>query len=93
MDFPLAKYPVEKGYVVWKPFDPDQICRQRMVGAIAFVRQVQCFRPEAQELASPTKAANLGDAYEYPSTADWTALVFKRTADHPVEGRLLPVSD
>ncbi len=92
-----APYPVDNGFVVWRPLRPGIICRQRSVDADALVVQAQCFKvegdaPRAALADAMTRSAMMGSS-EHAAPSGWTVTLLGRDVDRPVTGRLVPTND
>jgi hypothetical protein len=92
----FARYPIAKGWISWRINEINEICRQRHLGADAFIDQAQCFKPEGAELISALPSSRgyggIMDGYEYPAS-EWTLSIFGPRADRPIIGRLQLIKD
>lgn len=92
----LAQYPIAKGWVSWRINDSGEICRQRQLGADAFIVQAQCFKPEGTEpiagLPGSSGYGGIMGGDEYPSS-EWTLSVFSPRSSRPITRRLQPIKD
>lgn len=94
----FVHYATPKGMVEWFQLgESSSICRQRRVGTDALVVEASCFKAESPEILSKLPGGHafkrLIDGYEKPSSTEWELLIFSRTTDRPIKGRLLVVSD
>lgn len=93
----FGTYPVDNGFVIWRPLRPGTICRQRSVDAAAFVVQAQCYRVEDSALRAAladalTKGALMG-SFEHAAPSGWTVTLLGREVGRPITGRLVPAND
>jgi hypothetical protein len=91
----FASYPTARGYIAWRRFPPERICRQRSVGIDALVVQARCFHFEGTERRSLFEQMSKGwvTGYEYPSQSGWTMTRIDGEVGHPITVRLVPADD
>jgi hypothetical protein len=91
----FASYPAATGYVAWRRFLPDRICRQRSIGIDSLVVQARCFRFEGPDRRALFQAMSGGwvKGYEYPSQSGWTMTHIDGAVGRPITVRLVPADD